>query len=750
MSKYQHLFRLTKQDDSSFEYRSEGESLSARIDFFDHIIRVAFTKDDEPLMPTYTVCPDGICPMDGRDKLSVQGFKTVAPAASQDASKAVFETDFCRIEAELLNFRMHVYTKSGLLFEDRDNISYNFGHELGRGSTHYISREKGEKIYGLGDKTGNVNKAGESFKISAGDAMGFDARKSDPLYKQLPFYICENSKGAYGIYYDTYSLGEVSFGRELNNYYEPFKTFRCDEENLVFYIIFGSVEEIVTRFSAMCGPILFPPRWTLKYCGSTMTYTDAPDADRQLRSFVEKCEENGFEPGGFYLSSGYTQIGEKRYVFHWNNEKIPSPEGLAAYFKEHGIEFLPNVKPAFLTDHPLYKEIADNGWFLKYDDETPAVFPFWSGVCSYLDLTNPGAYAFWRDHVKTELVDKGYKNIWNDNNEYDILDENVWAYGFGTKRRACEIRPLFSFLMTMASLEAQDKGKRTYSVSRCGIGGLQRIATTWTGDNNTSFDDFRYNHKMAMTMSLSGFYNFGQDIGGFAGPQPGRELFIRWIQYGLFTPRFTLHSWKPDGEPTMPWLYPELIPVVKKLFDLRQSLIPYLYNEVYRSVKTHRPIIYPVFLKYPEYDRESDCFFFGDSILACPVFDEGKSEVTVSLPDTDTGWYLNDELYTAGIVTKPAPLDDLPVWFVKAGSILPFGSETAPEFKIYALKEGSFSYEYLNDDGESLLPDKPPIIHFEVGCDAEEITINIFGAEISPRVSVIDPLKRVVNFSIKG
>ena len=255
---------------------------------------------------------------------------------------------------------------------------------------------------------------------------------------------------------------------------------------------------------------------------------------------------------------------------------------------------------------------------------------------------------------------------------------------------------------------------------------------------------------MAMTMSLSGFYNFGQDIGGFAGPQPGRELFIRWIQYGLFTPRFTLHSWKPDGEPTMPWLYPELIPVVKKLFDLRQALIPYLYNEVYRSVKTHRPIIYPVFLKYPEYDRESDCFFFGDSILACPVFDEGKSEVTVSLPDTDTGWYLNDELYTAGIVTKPAPLDDLPVWFVKAGSILPFGSETAPEFKIYALKEGSFSYEYLNDDGESLLPDKPPIIHFEVGCDAEEITINICGAEISPRVSVIDPLKRVVNFSIKG
>lgn len=718
--KYNHSFKLAEASPTFRIYESEKNRV--RLDFFDHVLRVAILRDDTYLFPTYTVCPEpAVCPREGRDKLSVEGFETVSPEIMEDNETLCFSIDDINVSIEKQNWRMKVSNENGLLFQDREYISYNFGHELGKGSTHFITREPDEKIYGLGDKTGNVNKNKMSFKLGATDAMGFDARSSDPLYKQLPFYICENSKGSYGIYYDTYSNGEISFGKEINNYYDPYKAFRCNEENLVFYVIFGTVSEIVRRFSNMCGPILFPPKWTLKYCGSTMAYTDADDADAQLRNFIGMCEEYGFHPGGFYLSSGYTQIGEKRYVFHWNTEKIPSPEGLAQYFKEHGVEFIPNVKPAFLTTHPLYEEIAAHGWFLHYSDNTPAIFPFWSGFGSYLDFTNPEAYDFWRDCVKRELVDKGYKNPWNDNNEYDICDDEVYACGFGHPTKACDIRPLFSFLMTMASLEAQDHSARTFSVSRCGIGGLQRIATTWTGDNNTSFEDFRYNHKMAMTMSLSGFYNFGQDIGGFAGPRPGKELLMRWIQYGLFTPRFVLHSWNPDGTSTMPWLYSDMIPAVRKLFDLRERLIPYLYNEMYRSVQTHEPIIYPIFLKYPGYDVESDAFFFGDSILVCPVFDEGAVSASVVLPEGD--WYFG-ETKCNGFISLPCPPDGMPVWFAKAGSIIPWAIQDSTGFIIYPLDKGEFEFEYLSDDGISNLSENNhEIVHFKVICDEEKVMV---------------------------
>ncbi|MCR5822882.1 MAG: hypothetical protein K6G60_00460 [Lachnospiraceae bacterium] len=764
--KYNHLFNITDHNDHSFFFTSdegEGKSIEGRLDFFRNILRVALVRNDVPLFPTYTVCPDGICSREGRDKLSIAGFETVRPDVKEipcthpegKGKTYSFTTDYAEIELNSFNFGLKVSQKGKILFQDRDYISLNLGQELGRGSMHFISREFEEKIFGLGDKTGNVNKNGMSFKIGAGDAMGFDARTSDPLYKQLPFYICENSAGAYGIYYDTYSNGEISFGKELNNYYTPFKSFRCNEENLVYYVIFGTVPEIVRRFSEMCGPMLFPPKWTFKYCGSTMAYTDAPDADRQLRGFIDTCKKHGISPGGFYLSSGYTQIGEKRYVFHWNTDKVPCPEDLSKYFKDAGVEFLPNVKPAFLTDHPLYSQIAEKGWFLHYADGTPARFPFWSGYGSYLDFTNPDAYDFWRDCVKKQLVDKGYRNIWNDNNEYDVCDEEVWAHGFGHPVKACDIRPLFSFLMTMASLEAQDKSERTYSVSRCGIGGLQRMATTWTGDNRTGFGDFRFQHKMAMTMSLSGFYNFGQDIGGFAGPAPGKELFMRWIQYGLFTPRFTLHSWNDDGSSTMPWLYPDLISDVKKLFDLRESFIPYIYNEVYRSVKTHDPVIYPVFLKFPGYDTESDAFFFGDSILACPVFDEGATSVTVDLPKVPTGWYRGQNIAVLaecdtsaggkkkdpafmGKVTTDAPWTGLPVWFVKAGSIIPTAENGNTVFNVYALREGTFNFEYLDDDGISKLPENPPMIRISVECGEKNVTVRVKGNVDRNQIRITD------------
>ncbi len=751
--KYNYLFKITDHNDSAFLFESdegEGKSIKGRLDFFENCVRVALIKSDVPCFPTYTICPNGVCPREGRDKLSTEGFVKVKPSVCEipcthPEGKGItlrFTTDYAKLELNTFNFGLRVESDKGLLFRDRDYISLNLGHELGHGSMHFITREEDERIYGLGDKTGNVNKNGMSFKIAAGDAMGFDAASSDPLYKQLPFYICENSNGAYGLYYDTYSNGEISFGKEKNNYYDIFKGIRFNEENLVYYVIFGTVPEIVRRFSEMCGPMLFPPKWSLKYCGSTMAYTDAPDADRQLRGFIDTCMKYGISPGGFYLSSGYTQIGVKRYVFHWNRDKVPDPEGLAGYFKAAGVEFLPNVKPAFLTDHPLYGEIANKGWFLHYADGTPAVFPFWSGYGSYLDFTNPEAYDFWRDCVKHELVDRGYRNIWNDNNEYDVCDEDVMACGFGHSVKAADIRPLFSLLMTMASLEAQDKSIRTYSVSRCGIGGLQRMAATWTGDNRTSFDDFRYNHKMAMTMALSGFYNFGQDIGGFAGPAPSKELFMRWIQYGLFTPRFTLHSWNPDGSSTMPWLYPKLIPNVKRLFDLRESFIPYLYNEVYRSVMTHDPIIYPVFLKHSDYDVESDAFFFGDAILACPVFDEGADSVTIDLPDVDTGWYRGSAEDGAnpvmnGRVTEAAPWDGLPVWFVKAGSVVPLNICGKTVFNIYASEKGSFSYEFLNDDGVSLLGEKPPVSRINVMC-SNEVTVECIGLPEDASIRVID------------
>ena len=165
-------------------------------------------------------------------------------------------------------------------------------------------------------------------------------------------------------------------------------------------------------------------------------------------------------------------------------------------------------------------------------------------------------------------------------------------------------------------------------------------------------------------MALSGFLFFGPDIGGFAGPRPTEELFLRWLQYGVFLPRFTLHSWKPGEPSTMPWLYPERMDAVRRLFDLRERLVPYLYAETERCRTAHEPLLRPVFLTDPDYDPESDWFFCGERMLVCPVFDEGAETVTVTLPQGL--WRLRgegDAIPGGETVTVPCSTDDLPVWF---------------------------------------------------------------------------------------
>lgn len=674
--KYEHHFVLLEASPSMRLYGADGVTM--RLDFCEDLLRVALLRDGVPLVPTWSVWPlPGDCPLEGRDKLSTEGLRLCAPELREDAEALRFSLSGVDFTVEKKNFRITARNEKGLLYADRSGLAYNFAGELGDGSVHYTRREPGQRIFGLGDKGGGVNKAGRSFDLAAVDSMGFRAESSDPLYKQIPFYICENSAGSYGLYYDSYANGRVNFGQEHDNYYEPFNSVRLEEENLVFYLFLGGTREILRSFTALCGGAAPVPDWAFRYCGSTMEYTDVPDADARLRGFAEKCRENGIRAGGFYLSSGYTQIDGKRCVFHWNRDKIPSPEGLAAYFLEQGMELIPNVKPAFLTEHPLYPELAEKGLFLHYADGSPALFPFWGGMAAYLDFTNPEAYAFWKRCVREQLVERGYRNIWNDNNEYDVLDADVLACGFGRELPARRIRPLFSWLMARASreacLEVMGEDFVPFNVSRCSVAGTQRVASTWTGDNLTDFRDLRYNHFQAMTMALTGFSFFGADIGGFAGPQPSPELFLRWLQYGVFTPRFVLHSWKPGEQSTMPWLYPEKMEAVRRIFALRERLLPYLRREHERKRSLHEPLIYPVFLAEPGYDCESDCFFCGDALLACPVFDEGALSVTVRLPHDELGWLLRGEgqpLSGGESVTVPCLPEDEPVWFLRAGERL--------------------------------------------------------------------------------
>lgn len=752
MAKFHHSFRNLQASPTQYIYAC-GEN-TAQLDFVsDSCVRVAMYREKDKMLPTFSVNPENTVLPSARHRLCTDGFALFSPKVSENENGTVFDLpNGLQIQLSTENFLLEYRRNGKLLFADRAPLAYNLEHEFGRGTYHYITRAPKERIFGVGDKAGTLDKAGKAFRIETADAMGYNAKESDPLYKHIPFYICENEVGCYGIFYDTSDTSYLDFGKEINNYYPPYKYFKTEDDALVYYVFFGTKLSVLQQFARLCGKQAFPPKYSFDYCASTMAYTDAPRSQEKMDKFLEKLQETDLSCGGFYLSSGYTSIGIQRCVFHWNREKFPDPQGFIQKFSDNGITVIPNIKPAFLENHPLYKTIAENGWFVKNPDGTPFVTEFWDGLGSYLDFTNPDAFAFWKQQVTEKLLDYGITATWNDNNEFDIRDCDASATGFGNGAvSAHRIRPLFTYLMVSASYEAQLAKRpllRPMLSTRSGNIAVRRMAQTWSGDNTTSFSDLRYCHYIGLTMSLSGLYFYGHDLGGFHGEMPSRELLLRWLQHGIFEPRFTIHSWNSDGSATMPWSYPDCIDTVRALFAQRKQLLPYLYNCAYQAVEQEIPLNAPPFLYYDDEALYAypDEMLIGQDILAAFVFREGETSASAYLPK-DADWYLGKQRYSGGqTVTIPLPPNAPMPYFVRSGCVLPtdeapYGFKAAEElvFTVYPVKSGRFESTFFTDDGESFSYLQNDCVHlkFTVICTKSTVQVtyeNTGNHELTPHL----------------
>ncbi len=540
-----------------------------------HLVRLLIVRPEGLRTPrTWSLSPEfmeGADPIDGRDRLDLAGFPGygILSVAETEASIAI-ETSFIKVEIRRSPLALSWFFRSdeSAVFQpalqDRPTQAYHF-ERAGPGFIHYLARDPGEHYYGFGEKSGNANKHGRRLRMRATDALGYDAETSDPLYKHIPFYITVRPvSGApiVGLFYDNLSHGAFDLGQEIDAYHGHFRSFETGDGDLDLYLMFGpEVSDVVSRFTALTGRTAFPPRWSLSYSGSTMQYTEAADPEQQLGEFLAQLHEHGIPCQSFHLSSGYTKHDGKRYVFEWDRSRFPDPAALARRFADAGVRLIANVKPAMLLDHPRFAEVESFRGFIRdsEDESRPHVAQFWGGEAAYFDFTNPQTSGWWAREVTAQLLDQGVSSTWNDNNEFEIWDDGARANVNGRGGAMACLRPVQTGLMLRASQLAQREhapSKRPYLVTRSGGPGMQRYAQTWTGDNLTDWKTLRHNLRMGHGLSLSGIFNFGHDAGGFAGPKPEPELFMRWIEQGIYWPRFTIHSWNGDGSANEPWMYP--------------------------------------------------------------------------------------------------------------------------------------------------------------------------------------------------
>jgi alpha-glucosidase len=620
-------------------------------------------------------------------------------------------------------FAIRIYDADGTcLHADIPDLACQEDGNLRRIHTSEISYD--DCFYGFGEKGGKINKCRQFMTMSPGDAMGYDPKDTDSLYKHIPFYIklSRQTKKAVGYFYHNSCECDFNLGREKRNYWKPYSRYRTDGGDIDLFFIAGpAINQVIERYTDLTGKSALLPRYALGYLGSSMYYSELDkDADKEIEQFIDTSKLEDIPIDGFQLSSGYTtQPGNKRCVFTWNKERFPQPPEFFKEMAKRGVGVSPNVKPGLLLMHPLLQELKEQNIFVKTSDgKNDAIGTWWGGPGHFADFTSPKGRQVWKEYLKKNVLEEGTASVWNDNCEYDSLVDKDSRVDFdGQGETIGHLKAVMSNLMCKLTNEAIREtfpGTRPFVVCRSGHSGIQQYAQTWAGDNLTCWEALKYNIATILGMGLSGVANQGCDIGGFYGPAPEEELFVRWVQNGIFQPRFSIHSTNIDNTVTEPWMYSGSKKYIREAIQFRYQLNPYLYSLMYRAHVTGLPIMQPLFSVFQKDERcyeEGVDFMLGDSLLVASVVEKGATTRKIYLPEGEVFYdFTTREKYQGGqTIEIPVTLASIPM-FIRGGGIVPLAGNqiknlhqdqvtslhliTAPD------KDGSF--DLYEDDGLTL------------------------------------------------
>lgn len=607
---------------------------------------------------------------------------------------------------------------------------------------------KDEAIYGLGTiQNGKLNRRGEHKRMEQSNLEDFQN-------------VLQSIKG-WGLYWENYSPTQfdddatgMSFTSEAG-------------DGIDYYFMYGgSADGVIAQMRWLTGDVPMFPLWTYGYWQSKERYKTAAETEGIVGKYRElQVPLDGIIQDWQYWGSNYLWNAMDFLSEDFSNGK----QMIDNVHKKHA-HFMISIWASFGPQTQQFRELNEKGLLLPFETWPqsglshiwPPRMDYPSGVKVY-DAFHPEARAIYWKHLK-RLYDYGTDAWWMDSTDPDFFNprESDYAYPVygGTWRSQRNAFPLETVRGIYQAQRKDDRGKRIFIMTRSSYAGQQHYGSNmWSGDVNSSWDMLRKQIPAGLSFSLTGNPNFNTDIGGFfcnayntkgAASAPRnpqyQELYVRWMQYGLFCPVFRSHGadapreiWQfgKKGEP--------VYDAIEKMIRLRYRLLPYLYSTAWQVTSNNDSYMRPLFCDFPA-DKLvwnlTDEFMFGHSILAAPIVDPQYTEEKIIRTDAMTGWdrkelkveseqlkvdwtapktavkylpkgitwydFWTGKMYKGGQrVTIKTMIDHVPM-FVRAGSILPLGPEMQYvgeknwehlEMRVYPGADGHFTlYE---DEGDN-------------------------------------------------
>ncbi len=610
--------------------------------------------------------------------------------------------------------------------------------------------DKDEAIYGLGTiQNGKMNRRGEHKRMEQSNLEDFQN-------------VLQSIKG-WGIYWENYS--PTMFDDDASG-----MSFTSDVGEAVdYYFMYGgSADGVIAQMRHLSGDVPMFPLWTYGYWQSKERYKTA----RETEGIVDQYRKLQVPLDGIIQDWQYWGSNYLWNAMDFLSEDFSNGKQMIKNVHDKHAHFMISIWASFGPQTQQFRELNEQGLLMPFETWPqsgishiwPPVMKYPSGVKVY-DAFSPVARDIYWKYLKT-LYDYGTDAWWMDSTDPDFFnpresDYEHKVYG-GTWRSQRNAFPLETVRGIYQSQRKDDRGKRIFIMTRSSFAGQQHYGSNmWSGDVNSSWDMLRKQVPAGLSFTLTGNPNFNTDIGGFfcgsyntrgSGSAPKnpqfQELYVRWMQYGLFCPVFRSHG---ADAPREIWQFGQkgepIYDIIEKTIRLRYRLIPYLYSIAWQVTSNNDSYMRPLFADFAS-DRKvwntTDEFMFGHSILAAPIVEAQYTEEKIIRTDAMTGWNRqnvkeeggqnNDgqSLTTPKETTKYLPkgadwyyfwtgkrykggqdvklmttLGEVPM-FVRTGSILPLGPEMQYvgekpwdnlEMRIYPGADGQFTlYE---DEGDS-------------------------------------------------
>ena len=517
------------------------------------------------------------------------------------------------------------------------------GSDNSRSINPVFSLAPNEKIYGCGESATALNKAGQKVNLFVTDPQG---PETPDMYKPIPFFF---SNRGYGMFMHTSAPVTCDFGC---SYIGATKLFMADEAMDIF-IFLGSPKEMLSEYTALVGRPEMPPLWSFGTWMSRITYF----SEAEGRDVARKLRENKIPSDVIHFDTGWFGV-DWQCDYAFAADRFDNPRQMLTDLRSQGFRTCLWQLPYFTPKNKFFPELVERGLYVR---NGKGQLPYEDVV---LDFTNPETVKWYQEKLGN-LIEMGVSAIKVDFGEGAPLDA-IYANGRSGLYEH-NLYPL-RYNKTVADIIKKLHGENIIW-ARSAWAGSQRYPLHWGGDAATTETGFEGTVRSGLSIGLSGFCFWSNDIGGFVTQSP-ESLYRRWLPFGFLTSHSRVHG----APPTEPWYYgKEFTDYFRRCAELKYKLMPYVYAQSKECTENGWPMLRALLLEYPDDPGAwlvEDEYMFGSNLLVAPMLEEGSGR-DVYLPGRQK-WidYQTGKVYAPGwnhIECGTLPI----VILVKDGSAIP-------------------------------------------------------------------------------